>query len=164
MRSIILPFNKSKQIMEESLSGNSVSSYMVAVEQPAASFTFHPTVVTGTHSFCIFEVGDHADDKILLYRSPLIEKVQSPISVSVPCNGPILIVVEYSGTMTYTVRGKAINTGISIQQVTETSAAQVADRQLRLINLLECNNTLLEKVVNHLRHISGIESDEGDTY
>jgi hypothetical protein len=162
--SIILPFNKSKQLAEKSLTGSGTEQLRVAVEQPAASLAFTFITITENVIVSIYEVGDTNDAAILLSRQIVVPSISKTLNLTIPCNGPIRIDIEYTSAISYSLRGKAIDIYDEVKTVTLTNEQDTLIWQSQVLATLSLMCENLERVVSHIRYITDISSEDGEIY
>jgi hypothetical protein len=162
---IAIPANRSMLLIDETATRAGTESLRVSLEQESAILTLNVTAVEKDKrlDMIVYEVSQDSEDEILLHRLPSVTRASEPLQITVTPGGSFRIVIERTGTATYTVRGKSVSS-LPVVPIDVIGTAEEADRQTKIINLLMCNNDLLEKLVNHMRYISGLESDEGDNY
>lgn len=169
VNSVILPNNKSKELCNQTINGTGTQSLKIAVEQGAAAFTFHLTSTASPFlaTFKMYHVGDHDDDKVLIHTSPsFTQAAQTPYSFEVDVAGPLLFEITTDNTITYTLRGKALTSRTVGTQTVALSneSTELKNWRADVKQLLQQNNELLDKVVNHLRVMTDINPDEGEEF
>jgi hypothetical protein len=167
--STLLPFNKSRQLTRKTITGAGTSETIINVEQSAVSLTFHMSAFTvgSLVTFEVYHIGDHEDDQVWLYTSPnFTSEGDTPFNIELDAPGPLLVRVISNDTITYTLRGKAINAHTpAVQEVhLSNETTELAVWRKDMLQLMQANNELLQTVINHLRVISDINADEGETY
>lgn len=165
---IIIPTDKVKQIDSRTVSTSKTITIPVTVEQPACTFTFFlSTLGSNGHALVeIYSVGDHDDDRLLLYTTPVFQTLgATPFQFDVHCPGLLEIDIIVGGSATYTLRGKAI---VNADDSPEERQA-VVDRQAAVIKwehdilcALERQSYLLERILNHQRYITGLDTDDDE--
>jgi len=147
------------------------ASTTVTVENDAVIFTCYVTSLEAdaTLNILVEEIGDAPNNTIVLARLPQVSRaLANPQSISLPVGGVLRLTAEYTGSVNFEMRGRAIsgaalgNTSTQSVQVV-TSEADNLYRESVLCSLDNIYNTL-QRILNHQRMITNIEEDKGNEF
>jgi hypothetical protein len=154
--------------MDVAATSNGETIQELNVENDAVTITCHISSFGGNTLFDlkIEAVGDRATDKAVIAEFPQLSSGTGVRTLTVPCSGKIRVTTNYTGAISFQLRGK----GVGAAAVDLPKTVAVAESQYQreidadIVHELGCIRDLLEKAVNHLREITNIESDTGDKY
>lgn len=166
--SIIIPRDKSKELCSQTFTAADEHIMRVGVEQSAVALTlFVSSLAAGSNIYMkVYHAGNHEDDKVLIHESPFFDNAtDTPYAFEVEVHGPLLIEVFTTGAASFVIRGKAISAHAADVQVVSTTSDDVQKIWRKdMLQQMQENNELLQKLLNHLRVMTDINADEGEDY
>jgi hypothetical protein len=166
-RSQILPANKARQLMTGVFTTQGREEKIITLEQQSVIMTVHVSALDtdAVLNIDVFEIGDKDTDQALLYSFPSIRSSQdTPLQIRLSPGGSLLIKVDHSAGVTYDIRGKSVEFLAAPEEITVTANhGELIFREVMLEHLHNINATL-DKILNHQRQITDLESDKGDEF
>ena len=162
---MILLANKLKRIVSETTSGRGTTTTTVTQEFSTVIFTLNVTALAANTSLDLkfFSIVDSVERELL--HAPLVTKITpDSIEFTVQAGGDIRVDVAYNGAATYTIHAKSLANAPALETITVTESASTAEWQAGMLDSLQINNELMMKLVNHLRQITGVRNDDGESF
>lgn len=166
----ILPYNKQRQLAHINLTEDATTEFRVSLEQAAALITLHVVSASGSISVRIYDAGDNTRDKILVGQFPSIRSDSDPIQLAVPTGGTLLFVVDTMGSIEATIRGKGIDHIVDqlnitdVNELKEKKSNELSVFRDEVVAELNCLNKTMLQILNHMRYMTDIRSDDGEDF
>jgi hypothetical protein len=164
---MILPAGKTRQLLSGAYTTQGREEKIITLEQQSIIMTVHVLALDtdAVINIDVFEIGDDATDETLLHSFPSIRSAKdTPIQVRLSPGGSLLIKVDHSAGVTYDIRGKSVEYLAAPEEITvNANQGELIFREVMLEHLHNINVTL-DKILNHQRQITDIESDKGDEF
>jgi hypothetical protein len=138
------------------------------VENDAAVITLHVVSIAGGTLFNVKveSVGDHEEDVLSIGAFPEMRSGTGSQTLTVPVHGKLRVTAEYTGGVVFQMRAK----GIGAAALTDTRPVKIEESMYQhevdtdVLSELRCIRQGIDRLVNHLREITGIEADKGEDY
>lgn len=162
---MILLANKNKTVISETTTTSGITSVTINQEQSAILFSLHVSSLDLDVALSVRVYAVVGSSEKLLYETKTIRQAGNEfIDFSVQAGGDIRVDATYTGVATYEIQAKAIPSLPLPEAVPVVLLDGYANREQKMIELLTYNNELLEKMVNHLRVITNINKDDGESF
>ena len=171
--SIILPNNgRTRQLfdIESTARGKAVKD--IVVENDAISlscYTADIDVNSAIITITIEQIGNNENNRQVIRRIGPITKISEfPVNEIITVNGILRITVEYTGSITFDMHGRAVGAAAAIQESVQDVEVVLSadDKAYRAehLSLLHTIQDSLERIVNHSRIITSVEQDKGEKF
>jgi hypothetical protein len=166
--STLIPQGKVREFMDVTATAGGSSEQYLNVENDAVTITCHIESFGGNTIFDlkIESIGDKSTDKVVIASFPQLTSGLGVRTLTVPCTGKILVTVDYTGPVAFQLRGKGVGAAAvdGAKPVTIEESVYQQGINAAILDELRCTRMAVERAVNHLREITGIEADTGDDY
>ena len=167
---MILHANRQKVISSTTATAAAETSITLNTEQSVVLFNLDVTSIGTGVSFVVEVYASNGTTERLLHREIVTKITSEPKEFAAQSGLDFVVKIFYTGAVTYSLNGKSlVSLPISSSAVVNNedpapAEDNTAEWRQNIETLLKTNNDLMLRMLNHLRYMTNIESEQGEDY